>query len=238
MKKKAICQITKEELPISELVPALIVREPLVKLIKKQYPGWDENGYISSKELNKFRNEYVKNIVEVEKGELTEIEKEVIESIKNAEILSKNLSEDTPEISTFGERTADKVASFGGSWKFIGIFAFVLIVWITINTIALFQQPFDPFPYILLNLILSCLAAIQAPVIMMSQNRQEARDRIRAQHDYQVNLKAEIEIRQLNEKIDHLILVQNQKDAEIQQIQIELLNDLIEKVENIEKKKN
>ena len=127
---------------------------------------------------------------------------------------------------TLGEALADRIATFGGSWRFIIVFGSVLLVWILINTIALAAKPFDPYPFILLNLILSCLAAIQAPVIMMSQNRQETKDRLRSENDYRVNLKAELEIRHLHEKVDHLLSRQWERLAEIQQIQIELLSEV------------
>jgi uncharacterized membrane protein len=121
---------------------------------------------------------------------------------------------------------ADHLASFGGSWTFIIIFGSILLMWIGLNSLLLLKKPFDPYPFILLNLVLSCLAAIQAPVIMMSQNRQEAKDRLRSQYDYQVNLKAELEIRHLHDKIDHLLSNQWERLVEIQQIQIDLLSEL------------
>ncbi len=122
------------------------------------------------------------------------------------------------------------MAEFGGSWRFIIYFAVVLVVWITFNSVELLSRPFDPFPYILLNLVLSCLAAIQAPVILMSQNRQEAKDRLRGEHDYRVNLKAELEIRLLHEKLDLLLTHQWQKLLEIQRIQMDLMEDMVRKV--------
>jgi uncharacterized membrane protein len=121
---------------------------------------------------------------------------------------------------------ADRLASFGGSWTFLIIFASILLIWISLNSFLLLKRPFDPYPFILLNLVLSCLAAIQAPVIMMSQNRVEVKDRLRSQHDYRVNLKAELEIRQLHDKIDHLLSHQWERLVEIQQIQIDLLSEL------------
>ena len=140
------------------------------------------------------------------------------------------LSEDTTEVFdrqlTIGERVADRIADFAGSWTFIILFFVVLLVWIAINSIILLSKPFDPYPFILLNLVLSCIAAIQAPVIIMSQNRQEARDRLQAQHDYQVNLKAELEIQNLHEKMDHLLINQGQRLLEIQNIQVELMEEL------------
>ena len=121
---------------------------------------------------------------------------------------------------------ADRIADFGGSWTFILSFGGFILVWVVINTIVLIARPFDPYPFILLNLFLSCLAAIQAPIIMMSQNRQELRDRLRSENDYRVNLKAELEIRHLHEKLDHLLQHQWERLIEIQQIQIELMNEL------------
>ena len=126
---------------------------------------------------------------------------------------------------TFGELLSDRIAEFGGSWGFLLVFGAVMALWIGINSLTLLSRPFDPYPYILLNLLLSCLAAIQAPVIMMSQNRQEARDRLRAEHDYQINLKAELEIRNLHEKMDHLVHRQWEKLMEIQQIQMDLMEE-------------
>jgi CRP/FNR family cyclic AMP-dependent transcriptional regulator len=118
--------------------------------------------------------------------------------------VSRNVNVEVAERMTVGERVADKVASFGGSWTFIIIFGAVMLVWVCLNTAALFTHHFDPYPYILLNLFLSMTAAVQAPVIMMSQNRQSAKDRLQADQDYQVNLKAELEVAQLHRKMDHL----------------------------------
>ena len=127
---------------------------------------------------------------------------------------------------SFGDRLADRIDSFGCSWTFLICFGVFLALLIGVNSLALLWRPPDPYPFILLNLVLSCIAAIQAPVIMMSQNRQEAKDRLRSQHDYQVNLKAELEIRHLHEKIAHLLSHQWERLVQIQEIQIELLSDL------------
>jgi uncharacterized membrane protein len=129
-----------------------------------------------------------------------------------------------------GQRIADRVASFGGSWTFILSFFLFLILWIAVNLINFSHKTFDPYPFILLNLILSCLAAIQAPVIMMSQNRQEQKDRERAKKDFVINLKAELEIRILHEKLDHLIMHQQQELIEIQKIQVDIMNEIYTQV--------
>ncbi len=227
-KKTAPSQITHQEYPMEELAPASLVSEASLDLVKKQHPDWDPNGYVSITELNKLRHKQVERMLKKERGEMTDLEREVLKSIKNAEILSRNVEKDFPEHDTFGQRIADHVASFGGSWKFIGIFGSFILVWISINVYVLFHRTFDPYPFILLNLILSCLAAIQAPVIMMSQNRQEAKDRTRSENDYRVNLKAEIEIKQLHEKLDHIIIHHNRRILEIQQLQIDLLDEIID----------
>ncbi|WP_276495990.1 DUF1003 domain-containing protein [Pontibacter litorisediminis] len=169
-----------------------------------------------------------------ELGELTELEEEVVRSINREELLSSNVEANLKEQISLGDRMADRIATFGGSWTFILLFFSFLLLWMAVNVYMLAARPFDPYPFILLNLILSCLAAIQAPIIMMSQNRQEAKDRLRSEHDYKVNLKAELEIRLLHEKVDHLLMHQNQHLVEIQQLQLDLLEDIMEQL----KKKN
>jgi uncharacterized membrane protein len=145
------------------------------------------------------------------------------------EFLARNVEAEFERQWSLGERLADRIAAFGGSWKFLICFGAFLVLWIALNTLVWAARPVDPYPFILLNLVLSCIAAIQAPIIMMSQNRQEAKDRLRSQHDYQVNLKAELEIRQLHEKIDHLLSHQWDRLTEIQEIQLELLSEISRK---------
>lgn len=228
MEKTGKCEISGKEYPLSDLVRVDSIRPQILEMIKKTYPDWSgENGMISSDVLNTFRNEYVKQMLIEEDGELNKLDLEVMESIKNRDLISAKLATDTGEKLSLGQRIADRVALFGGSWRFIIIFGIILFSWIIINSFLLLKKPFDPYPFILLNLILSCLAAIQAPVIMMSQNRQETKDRSRAQNDYQVNLKAEIEIRELHEKVDHILVNQAKRLFEIQEIQIELMEQII-----------
>ncbi len=210
-------------------MPGDMVRGPVVETIRKKHPDWSSSGFICFDDLNHFRTEHVQEALVEEKGELSSLEEEVVKSLKEHELLSKNINVEFDRQLTFGQRVADKVAEFGGSWRFIISFAVVLAVWIVINSVALILKPFDPYPYILLNLVLSCLAAIQAPVIMMSQNRREAKDRLRAEHDYRVNLKAELEIRHLNGKMDLLLTHQWQRLLEIQEIQTELMEELVRK---------
>ena len=173
--------------------------------------------------------EQLAGLLASEKGELTTLDREVLQSLSQHDLLSSNINEEFDENLTFGQALADKIAAFGGSWKFIIIFCAVLLIWITVNATVLLWRPFDPYPFILLNLILSCLAAMQAPLIMMSQNRQEEKDRLRAENDYQINLKAELEIRYLHEKIDHLLSRQWERLVEIQQIQMDLMTELVDR---------
>ena len=208
-----------------------MVRGGILDLVKSHVPDWDETGYICFTCLNNYRTEYVQKLMERDLGELDELEREVVKSLKDNELLSENINEQYEQSRTFGDRVADKVAEFGGSWTFIGWFALFFAVWIGINVAALFWQPFDPYPFILLNLILSLLAAVQAPIIMMSQNRQEDRDRMRAENDYQVNLKSEVEIRIIGEKLDQLLHHEMRRFMEIQQIQLDMLNEMHTKLE-------
>jgi uncharacterized membrane protein len=226
---QVICQICRQVKQLDEVWPSELIREGILETIRKKYPDWDDHGYICLADLNHFRGEYVEDVLEEETGQISALHEEVLESLKEHEILSKNINLEFEQELTVWERMSDKVASFGGSWRFILGFAVVLVIWVAINSIALLRQPFDPYPYILLNLVLSCLAAIQAPVIMMSQNRQDAKDRLRSEHDYQLNLKAELEIRHLNEKMDLLLTSQWRRLLEIQRIQMEVLEELVRK---------
>ncbi|MCC6253278.1 MAG: DUF1003 domain-containing protein [Ignavibacteriaceae bacterium] len=208
------------------MLSAVIVRPAVAQLIKSSFPNWDTEGFICRDDLRKFRNDYLTKIMQDEKGELSNLEKDVIDKLTDYETISSNIEKEFVSDFTFGERVSDKIAAFGGSWKFISIFVFILFIWIGINSYILLSKPFDPYPFILLNLILSCIAAIQAPVIMMSQNRQEDRDRKRAEADYKINLKSEIELRQLHQKVDHLLIQQWERMVEIQELQLEVLEEL------------
>ncbi len=221
-----LCQICKERKKTSEVLSADLVRPAIAETIQKEYPDWSVNGFICLSDLNHFRTQYIRTLVEKEMGELSDLEMDVMRSLQKQELLSKNLNVEFERERTLGERLADRIADFGGSWAFIASFFFLISAWIALNTMKLFGPPLDPFPYILLNLVLSCIAAIQAPVIMMSQNRQEAKDRLRAEYDYKVNLKAELEIRHLHEKVDHILASQWQRLVEIQQIQMELIEEM------------
>ncbi len=228
--ENVISHISKKSVPASEAYRGDMLRGTIFQLIKKDYPDFTVESFISISELNVYRKQYLTSLIKEETGEADALESEVVEAITHSKILSENIEDTINEKLTFGQRIADHIAIFGGSWTFIIIFFAFILIWMAINVIALTTSAFDPYPFILLNLILSCLAAIQAPIIMMSQNRQEQKDRQRSEHDYKVNLKAELEIRILNEKMDHLIDHQNKRLLEIQQIQADYLEDILKEV--------
>lgn len=226
--KEFISSISKKSFPESEKMHASTIRKSIFDLIKKENPSFTHKSVISISELNQFRQKYISEYLLDEVGELSSLEKDVLESIQNQETISPKISlMEGSDKFTYGQRLADKIASFGGSWKFIILFGVFIVIWMIINIIILASRAFDPYPFILLNLILSCLAALQAPVIMMSQNRQEEKDRERGRQDYMINLKSELEIRMLHEKLDHLIIHQQQELLNIQQVQVEMMGDIM-----------
>jgi len=221
-----ICQICHRTVPVSLAVSGESIRPVVVDEILRDHPAWSNDGWICRDDLHRYRARRVEAVLESERGELTELEREVVEALAKHETLATDVEAEFEQRKTLGEAAADRIAVFGGSWAFLGVFAVFILIWIAVNTTAVLTRPVDPYPFILLNLLLSTLAAIQAPVIMMSQNRQESKDRLRAMHDYRVNLKAELEIRQLHEKVDHLLSRQWQRLVEIQEVQIDLLDEL------------
>jgi len=229
--KTFISTISKKEYPETEKIHAKTIRKSIFELIEKDHSNFTRSSSISISELNQYRQKYIASYLIKEVGELSVLEEDVLKTIENQETLSTKmlLDEDVLKF-TFGQRLADKIASFGGSWTFIIIFGVFILIWISSNILFLVNKGFDPYPFILLNLILSCLAALQAPVIMMSQNRQEEKDRERSKQDYMINLKSELEIRMLHEKIDHLIIHQQEELLNIQQVQVEMMEDIMKQL--------
>ena len=225
---QGVCAVTGKPHPMSKLILLRALRPSISDTLRRRHPELTEESLLSVEAVNAARLEYVRNLLETQVGDLTKLDEEVVESLHKHEVLSERPLSETEEVQqlTFGQRLADKIADFGGSWTFISSFCVFLGLWIVINAGVLLARPFDPYPFILLNLMLSFLASLQAPVIMMSQNRQEARDRQRAEGDYKVNLKAELEIRHLHEKMDYLLHQHTTRLMEVQQIQIDLLRDL------------
>ncbi len=226
MFKSAISDI---EFPVKERISGKSIQNPILGLIIEDHPDFTSDQFISISELNLYREKYISNYLLAEIGELSNLEKHVMGSLKEDTSLVSQV-EDEVETRTIGQKVADQVANFGGSWKFIILFGVFILLWILANIYILLNKGFDPYPFILLNLILSCLAALQAPVIMMSQNRQEEKDRERARKDYMINLKSELEIRMLHDKLDHLIQHQQHELIEIQKVQIEMMNDILSRI--------
>ncbi|MFW9618819.1 MAG: DUF1003 domain-containing protein [Sulfurospirillum sp.] len=227
-----ISDISHKAFPLSERISATTIRHSILRAIQEQYPDFGEESYLSVSEINAFREKYIADYLAKELGELSDLEERVLASFRNNSTLTDKIADSGDEsvTLTFGQKIADKVAAFGGSWTFILSFCFFLFLWIAINVVWFHNQGFDPYPYILLNLILSCVAALQAPIIMMSQNRQEEKDRARSKSDYMINLKSELEIRMLHEKIDHLIMHQQEELLEIQKVQIDMMQDILLRV--------
>jgi uncharacterized membrane protein len=220
------CSICGRDVPAREIVRLDDVRPAIIERIREECPDLPADGFICRSDLDRLRSNYVSELLARERGELTQLEEDVVKSLADHEILAENIETEFAEHRTFGEQMSDRLASFGGSWTFISLFGAILLVWMAFNIVVVAQAQFDPYPFILLNLVLSCLAAIQAPIIMMSQKRQDAKDRLRSENDYRVNLKAELEIRHLHEKIDHILTRQWERLAEVQQIQLEIMQDL------------
>lgn len=235
-KKKQRCIVCHKMYADADSIQLKSLSKELQQLILAEHPEASDEAFICLDDLMDYRLQYIREMVQDDSKNMNTLNEKVINSIKEGTSLVTTSNETDAEKLTLGEKVADAIAKFGGSWGFIFSFLVVLVGWIIINSIALFTKPFDPYPFILLNLILSCLAAIQAPVIMMSQNRQEKRDRNQSDSDYQVNLKSEIEIRLLHEKMDHMLTQQWQHLVNIQTVQIDLLNELQERLEVLEKK--
>jgi uncharacterized membrane protein len=215
------------DFPVYQQVKVSTIRKSLADHILKKHANLNEESLISISELNTLRDEYMSAFFEKQARRLNKLRNATDIVSKERDTFSQSIvfGEDTP--TTKGQALADKVASFGGSWMFISLFGFFIFLWILLNVLVYKNSGYDPYPFILLNLILSCIAALQAPIIMMSQNRQEEKDRKRARQDFLINVKAENEIRSLHHKIDHLILHQQEELIEIQKIQIDMMNDIM-----------
>ena len=225
--------ISNLEFTKDEIVLGTNIRDSIFKLIQEEHPTFNRDSLIAISELNRYRQKYLENYLLKDAGELSELERDVLKSMTNHELITKDPEEIDVNSYTLGQRLADHVASFGGSWRFIIIFGVFIVIWMLLNILYLHEKGFDPYPFILLNLILSCIAAIQAPVIMMSQNRQEDKDRERSKQDYMINMKAELEIRTLHEKMDHLVIQQQEELMKIQQIQLEMMEDIMEQLKEL-----
>lgn len=228
--KSFISDLSKKEFPIEEKLLGSGLRKPILDCIRNEHPEFNESSTLSLSELNLYREKYISTYLIQDLDEFTELRKNVLEALKEHSFITDKLEMEDNSVLTFGQRVSDKVATFGGSWTFIISFFVLIFFWAILNVHILSNKGFDPYPFIFLNLILSCIAALQAPVIMMSQNRLEQKDRERVKNDYMINLKSELEIRMLHDKIDHLIMHQQRELIEIQKVQIEMMNEILNKV--------
>lgn len=218
-----VCGLTK---PLSEMTGCDVVRNSVAAELDKSFPDWRETGWICRTDLQNYRRRSVEAMIRREHGELTDLDREVIESLAAHETVTENTEESYEETTTIGDRVADRTSAFAGSWTFILSFVAFMLFWMFANALPVLFSTFDPYPFILLNLFLSMVAALQAPLIMMSQRRQEEKDRLRSQNDYQINLKAELEIRHLHEKLDHILIGQWERLSKIQEAQLEMFEEL------------
>lgn len=228
------CDLCHQDFPESELITGMSIRDSLMKYIILEKPDFNTESMICKDDLDLMREAYIQNVIKHEKGSLEQLDRDVVESLKSHKIISR---QDKGKIKkeTFGALMSDRIAKFGGSWYFILSFMSFIIIWIIFNTVQILSKNYDPYPYILLNLILSCIASLQAPIIMMSQNRQELKDRKRAENDYKIDLKSEIEIRMLHEKLDHLLNKQIVEIMKIHQIQIDMLEEINKELKQLKR---
>lgn len=222
------CNLCGRVQPAARLVHARGLRSTLAEELAKRHPGaWSDDAQVCLDCRSAARIDHLLAELERERGELSEVEAEVARKAASHLAIAEQIDEQFEKNITPGQHLADHVARVGGSWPFVIGFGVVLLLWILLNVLLLRERAFDPYPFILLNLVLSCVAALQAPIIMMSQNRMAARDRLQADQDFRVNLKAEIEVRSLHDKLDHVLHAQWQHMVEMQQIQIDLLNEIL-----------
>ena len=233
---KLPCSLCQTLVDRRKLVSPQKMENHVLELIKQERPEWDALRGVCRECVEQYRAKKFLNYLEAEYRKISDMEQALVVKVARRSRVSRLVNQEFEAHMTFGQRVADQVARFGGSWPFIFIFGVVLIGWMVVNSVLLAKRPFDPYPYILLNLGLSALAAIQAPVIMMSQNRQAEKDRMQAQQDYEINLMAEFEIRDLHDKLDALRYKQWHELWHMQQRQLELLEHLHKELSHPEEK--
>lgn len=233
-----ISKLSGKKFPAAERVKVGRIRQPVKGIILDDHKDLGDEDFIALSELNEYRQEYITRVLRKEVDWMSEIDYRTVDVLNERSIIGSAMSRENVSEPNLGQRVADKVAAFGGSWTFILSFMGILVFWVVLNAVFLSNKGFDPYPFILLNLFLSCIAAIQAPIIMMSQNRQEAKDREKSQQDYMVNLKAELEIHFLHEKMDHLLIHQQQELLEIQKMQMDTMNEILNSIHSKHEKKS
>src|ERR1041384_7918645 len=220
---KLACSLCQTMVDRRKLVSPQKMENQILEIIKHERPEWDATHGVCRDCVEQFRAKKFLGYLEAEYRKISDMEQSLVTKVARRGRVSRLVNQEFEAQMTFGQRVADRVARFGGSWPFIIIFGAILVIWMAVNSVLLAGHPFDPYPFILLNLVLSTLAALQAPVIMMSQNRQAEKDRLQAQQDYEINLMAEVEIRDLHDKLDSLRYKQWHELWHLQQRQLQLL---------------
>lgn len=203
--KLSSCVICQKKFLKKDLFPLGIFQTSFFDVVQHQYPMITSDSFVCHDDFDACFNVYRRCSIQKQNISTSLLGEKVLKSLEQKQLLSGNTNDTFSEKLTFADGVSDRVADFGGSWTFIISFLIVMLVWMLVNSYVALTQVFDPYPYILLNLVLSCVAALQAPIIMMSQKRQEKKDRIRSEQDYLVNLKAELEIRYIKNMLERLI---------------------------------
>ncbi|KRM93179.1 hypothetical protein FC56_GL000844 [Lentilactobacillus senioris DSM 24302 = JCM 17472] len=237
MSEMQTCLVDQRQYSISEGVILSQLDATTKNLIKADYPNAKVTDFICNHHLLKYQLLRVDGLINADLKQNQKINRRLTKALESDDYDIIDVNDSLSRSLTFGQKVSDAVARFGGSWGFIGVFVFVLIAWMLVNGLGLFGVNFDKYPFILLNLVLSCVAAIQAPIIMMSQNRAADRDRMDSENDYHVNLKSEHELRILHAKLDHLTQHQLPHTLEIQKIQIEILSQIRTELDDLREEK-
>ncbi|MEJ6399678.1 DUF1003 domain-containing protein [Nicoliella lavandulae] len=224
--KTARCLVDGREFPFESGMYLYELDRPLANQIKNEHPKANDDSFICNQHLLDYRMQRIDQMIRSDQIRNQKINRRLTKALRDDNYEVTDVNQILRDSQTFGEKVADGVAHFGGSWTFILIFLAVLIGWMVLNVTHLFGIHFDPYPFILLNLCLSCVAAIQAPIIMMSQNRSDNRDRMDAENDFHVNLKSEHELRILHAKLDHLNQSQIPHSVEILRLQLEMIGEI------------
>ncbi|WP_429971443.1 DUF1003 domain-containing protein [Fructilactobacillus sp. Tb1] len=232
---KKTCYIDHKEFPMNEGKLFKNIASPIRKMIRIKYPKIQNTDFVCNRDILYYELRHVDNLIQNDDKKINKLDRKLTKTMDNNEFEITDVNDVMKHSLTFGQRVSDGVARFGGSWTFIFIFVGILVLWMLLNSLELFGIHFDKYPFILLNLFLSCVAAIQAPIIMMSQNRSADLDRMNAENDYHVNLKSEQELRILHAKLDLLSREQVPHDMDIARIQLRMIGELQREVNGLRK---
>lgn len=226
MTQSAHCLVDNQEYLVDQGEPIWSLRDRVRNRIKRDYPKSKTSDFICFEHLLPYQIESIQAMMNIDEKQIDKINRKLTKTLNNDEYEVTDVNDSLQNSLTFGQKMADEVARVAGSWGFIIFYLITLFGWMGVNVLHIFGIKFDPYPFILLNLFLSCIAALQAPIIMMSQNRAADRDRMNAENDYHINLKTEQELRILHAKIDHLMQQQMKHNIEVQAMIFEILSEM------------